>query len=238
MPLWPPSPCPACGVRPRGAEGLCAGCWTRIDAEPGLITPTLLALGPYRGPLGAALRALKYHPSERIARALGVRLALRLAIGWPTLERAIVVPLPGDAGRLRRRGFDHSRALARALVEAVNTASPRVLLQLQLRPMLSRNRSTKAQSLIGRDERERNVAHSMRASTAGHEEAAEVLILDDILTSGASAREAQRALAAAGWQHVRMVAVAAAQGFAKGMPSSPSGQPVSAPTMAPTSTWG
>jgi predicted amidophosphoribosyltransferase len=237
MRWWPPDPCPACHTRRAEADGLCGACWQLIDAQPGLSGAALLALGPYRGALGAALRAMKYRPSKAIAHALGQRLAVRIMEAWPGLQHPIVVPLPGDPRRRRQRGFDHTEALARGLLSGVErSASGR---RFTIAPLLLRCRTTTAQSRVDPHTRQQNVALSMRARLAPvGAQLPELLMVDDIITSAASAREAQRALLEAGWPSTRLAVVAFAQPLTNGAPKSPSGHPVSTPTMVPTRTWG
>jgi predicted amidophosphoribosyltransferase len=77
--------------------------------------------------------------------------------------------------------------------------------------MLRQTRPTRDQRELDRDERARNVADSMRARGARHA-GREVVIVDDVVTTGATIDEAARALRAAGFLPVCAIALAATPG--------------------------
>jgi len=161
--------------------------------RPGRLGDTLW-LGPYAGPLGRAVRALKYRGATRLAAWLGERLAGEVAgAGWrPT----VVCAVPLHPSRRRRRGFDQALLLARRAAAA---------LQVPCRPLLARTRATRSQARLPREERLRNVRGAFRSDPAP---GARVLLVDDVLTTGATASACRAALLAAGATQVRIAVVA------------------------------
>jgi len=205
--LWPPLPCPSCLIAYPGFAGLCHRCWRILDRQPGLVSDRLVALGLYRGGLGRAIRAGKFRPNPALLQALGERLAARTAAAWPTVRRWTLLPLPADSGRKRRRGIDHTLEIARGLRHALQR---NLELTVTIDRGLIRSRSVAMQSTQPRAQRATNVAWTMRWRGALPDPDGSLLIIDDVLTSGASAREARRALAVAGLTVQRMAVIATA----------------------------
>src|SRR5690606_4886364 len=116
---------------------------------------------------------------------------------WATL----VAPVPLHARRLKSRGYDQALLLARALGRSAGrVVVPRVV---------KRIRDTAPQ--VGRDRagRELNVLDAFVAAPVGVS-AQRIVLVDDVLTTGATASAAARVLLAAGAAEVRVVAVARA----------------------------
>jgi predicted amidophosphoribosyltransferase len=135
--------------------------------------------------------ALKY----RNARTLAPWLAERLAglVEGATVD--VVTWAPTGAARRRHRGFDQGEVLARALAKQ---------LRRPVRRLLARPAASGPQTGQSRAERLVGPAFVARRPIAGH-----VLIVDDVVTTGATLRAAQAALIAAGASSVQCVTVAA-----------------------------
>jgi ComF family protein len=190
-----PPGCPVCGVpgddevlaalRPRR----CAHCRQRAP-------PFAMASAPYLhgGALAEAIHRLKYEKREDLARPLGV---LFEACVPPRADVIVAVPL--HFSRLRERGFDQARLLA-------GEAARRFALPIE--PLLVRVRATGQQ--VGRDRaaRERNLRGAFAA--AGNVRARRVCLLDDVLTTGATAASAAQALLDAGAARVEVRTLARA----------------------------
>lgn len=223
-------PCPGCGLRSAGRHGMCAVC-RRAGPRPGS-TAALAWLGPYGGPLGRAVRALKYRGATRAARWMGVRLAATVrSAGW---RPELVCPVPLHVSRLSARGYNQAALVGLALARALG---------LPFAQALARTRATAPQARLARRARAANVAGAFRAdgdAVAGRS----VLLVDDVLTTGATAQACRAALLAAGAREVRVVVVARAErAGSQGPPPrfEPQRETTSAvpmPTNAPTSTWG
>ena len=111
----------------------------------------------------------------------------------------LVAPIPLHRSRLRERGFDQAALLARAAARRFG---------LPCADLLVRTRPTKAQVGLDRTRREANVRGAFRARVAAP--GARVCLVDDVLTTGATAADAARALLAAGAAHVEVRTLARA----------------------------
>ena len=209
-----PAACAGCG---REGEPLCAVCLPALDARlalpggtpiglPAELPAPLLQLewcAPFAGPVRAALHDLKYAGERRLARPLGDALARRWARVGTGAE--VIVPVPVHAERERRRGYDQAALIADVAGERLG---------LPVVWALERHRATVAQFELGRDERAANVedAFRVRASLGGRAErsvaARWVLLVDDVVTTGATLAACALALERAGALAVSAIAVA------------------------------
>src|SRR5438067_3178932 len=190
-----PAGCPVCGqpadeallpvLRPRR----CPRCRERAQ-------PFAKARAPYLhgGALAEAIWRLKYNGCEELARPLGL-----LFDGCEAPRSRVVAPVPLHVSRLRERGYDQAALLARA-------ASRRFALPCA--DLLVRTRATKAQVGLDRARREANLRGAFRARRPVP--GARVCLIDDVLTTGATAAEAARALLAAGASSVEVRTLARA----------------------------
>lgn len=190
-----PRVCGGCGEV--GAT-LCGRCrsllahprWHRPQpCPPGL--PPLVAAAAYGGPVRTALLAHKEQGRLQLAAPLGAALAG--AVAQLDAAGAVLVPVPSSPQAVRARGHDHARRLAAA-------AGPSA-------PLLVTARPVDDQAGLAASERARNLAHALRARRALP--GLPVVVVDDVVTTGATLAEAARALRAAGAE-VRGAAVVAA----------------------------
>jgi ComF family protein len=121
---------------------------------------------------------------------------------WPvdvTAERSALVPVPLAADRERERGYNQSALLARALAPHWNTPVWEDVLQ--------RTRATGTQTRLTPEERRRNVsgAFAARADAGPRLRGAHVVLVDDIITTGATLAACANALFAGGARIVSLV---------------------------------
>jgi predicted amidophosphoribosyltransferase len=155
----------------------------------------LRGAAPYRGSARGILIAFKFRGADFLARHLAEAITARVVLDGPYGE---VVPVPARLfSRLRR---DHA-AETLAAVLAVRIGAP--LSARRLRKV----RATKRQSGLPLDRRRSNVRRAFEASGRPAER---VLLVDDVATSGSTARECSRALVDAGARHVDVVCFARA----------------------------
>jgi len=155
------------------------------------------ALGAHAGRLRHAILALKYRHRSRAAYELGVMLGGKL----PRCCADVVAPVPLHASRRRVRGHNQAEDIAAGIAAALG-----VPLACDA---LVRVRATRAQSSLDRRQRARNVA---AAFCPASEQLAligrHVLIVDDVLTSGATACACAQAARLCGASRVSVAAVA------------------------------
>jgi ComF family protein len=220
-----PSACPACGrllTRPRRGP-LCEPCWAGLPRHRshtcrcGLPLPAGLSacprcrrarqpfscgasLGPYEGSLRVVLHQLKYAGRRRVAGRLAEALLEEPAVRALVATSDVRVPVPLHPRRLRQRGFNQSALLAREIARRAGKAT--------CPDALARRIDTAPQAGLSAAARRRNVRDAFavhrRAGVAGHT----VVLVDDVLTTGATAMACARRLGEAGAREVRLLTVA------------------------------
>ncbi|WP_242346434.1 ComF family protein [Anaeromyxobacter terrae] len=188
-----PEGCLRCGLP--GPDPLCGAC----RADPPAFD-AVRAGGLFGGPLADAIHAFKYGGRPALARPLGAWLA-RAA---PLPPGALVVSVPLARGRRIARGYDQAALLADALARAAGARDRR------LRGALLRTRETPPQVGRTRAERNRNVAGAFSAARPAELAGRDVVLVDDVVTTGATADAAARALKGAGARSVVVLALARA----------------------------
>jgi ComF family protein len=188
--------CPRCAatVGPYAShDGRCPAC--RGEA---LGFDAALRLGTYEGPLQRAILRIKHAAHEGLAEELGHRWAQLQRDRFLSLGAAAVVPVPLHWSRRLWRGYNQSAAVAWGLASELG-------LPRRAR-WLWRARATPDQRGLSPTERRLNVRDAFRA--AGVVAGAHVLLVDDVMTTGATASEAARALKRAGAGRVTVATLA------------------------------
>jgi predicted amidophosphoribosyltransferase len=188
----PRTACPRCGA-PDGLHG-CAECGAGMPAYA-----AARCAGVLEWPLSRAITLHKDAGELRLTPLLA-RLAADAAGGWCGWAHA-VVGVPASPGAFARRGFDHGALLAAEF--AALTGLP-ALDALRARPRRDQRR-------LSRESRGENAAASIAHLPHAHVPA-RMLVLDDVMTTGATLEAAAVALLGAGAAEVRAVAVARACG--------------------------
>jgi len=197
-----PSPaCPRCAatVGPYAViDGRCTHC--RDETLP---FAAAVRLGPYDGPLREAVLRIKHHSGEGLAELLGELWADHAGPSLRALGAEALVPVPLHWRRRWRRGYNQSEALAHGLAAR---------LRLPVRPAwLRRIRATPIQpkqTLAGRRDNVRGAFAAAKLPVS----VPTILLVDDVMTTGATASEAARALRAAGAGRVVVAVLSRAHG--------------------------
>jgi ComF family protein len=187
-----PVECSACGAWGRD---LCGSCARRIVPRVrrrdvgGL---TVWSGLPYSDVVVPVVRALKEDGRTGLARVLAPALRAGIDAATRFAPDALLVPVPTSRAALRRRGY-------RVVDLLLRRAGYRAW------PLLAYTRRIEDQRALGREDRERNTRFAMRARRPID---AAVVVVDDVVTTGATLREAARALAANGASVVAAVTLA------------------------------
>jgi ComF family protein len=170
-----------------------------------------VAFGPYQGRMREAIHALKYDRLHPAARGLGRMLASAIAqLAAEAPAEMLVVPVPLHQTKYAQRGFNQSRSLAAEAIEFLRMSHPQWRLKL-VSNTLMRLRPTESQAGLTPRQRRLNVRGAFSVSDPSKVKGQHVLVIDDILTTGATARAAAQALLRVGAASVWVATLARAQ---------------------------
>ncbi|WP_219093244.1 ComF family protein [Streptomyces sp. JJ38] len=211
--------CAGCGA---ARTGLCARCgrapgagpvhgWRPTGAEPyPPWLPPVYAAGPYADEVRALLLAHKERGALRLARPLGAALAgavrALLSAGGAVGAPALLVPVPSARRAVAARGHDPVHRLARVAAAELRRGGVSARVCAVLRP----RRAVVDQAGLSPEQRRHNVDGALRvpAAAAGLLGAGPLVLVDDLVTTGATLAEAARALTAVGGRVVGAAVVA------------------------------
>lgn len=189
-------------------------CTPPTPTPPGLVPP--FATGEYGDLLRALVLAHKERRAYGLAGPLGRQLARAVEAAVTQISArseapVVLVPVPSRAAVVRERGHDPTLAMTRRAARELRESGRTALVArlLRLRPGVA------DQAGLAAAERQANLAGSMACPAAAVARlgrrvgAAHLVVCDDVLTTGATAREAQRALEAAGLPPLAVATVAA-----------------------------
>ena len=164
------------------------------------------AYGSYEGGLRDLIHMLKYQGVRPAANVLGRMLAevldgLRPAIGETNL---IVVPVPLHGAKFRQRGFNQAEVIAKVALKLAGGQGNYVLVP----DALERTRDTQSQIGLTRHQRRENLRGAFRVKHPDAINGQQVLLVDDVFTTGTTASECSRILRRAGASRVWVVTVA------------------------------
>jgi ComF family protein len=221
-----PTSCAACREpmdHPRSGP-LCDGCWKALPRHPGgvcgcgvpLLSPHATtcgrcrrglspfargaSLGPYDGALRVVIHELKYRGRRRAAAQLARRLDGEPRVRDVLGGSDVLVPVPLHPRRRRERGFNQAELLAAEL-------GRRSALPVSAGSLVRRT-DTASQAGLTAARRRANVAGAFAVRNRSRVAGRVIVLVDDVYTTGATARACARALRAAGAAEVRLLTVA------------------------------
>ena len=198
-----PDPCPGCGG-PRGLRGgaaLCPGCRPADLLLPRPVPAdwpiaSAWTIGDYEGPLGGLVRRGKYRPDPRAMDELAGYLAAAVPGRIPRADRVCPVPVPWR--RALRRGFNQAELLSRPVARCLGLPHQRLL----------RRRDHGEQAGRSQHERRRRQRRSFYCPAPVQ---GTVLLVDDVYTTGSTARACAQELITAGARKVLVLTAVAAR---------------------------
>lgn len=208
--------CPACieSVEPLPPAGQCAQCGLPFENEAPLHGVGLCGIcrrgatefdwargyGAYEGALRRLIHLFKYDGMRPLARPLGERLATLLEKAGPV---DLIVPVPLDRRRRRSRGFNQAELLAAELSRLTR-------IRLDAR-VLRRRRATETQTGLTHRQRRDNVQGAFEVRRLQAVAGKSIALVDDVITTGATAGACARVLKRAGAAQVVVLALARAR---------------------------
>ncbi|WP_322975549.1 ComF family protein [Streptomyces sp. NBC_00162] len=202
-----PVDCAGCGA---ARVLLCAGCREALSGAGAVRArlfprpeglPVVHAAAAYEGPVRAVLLAHKERGALPLAGALGAALAGavlagRGGSGGPWEREMVLVPVPSARRQVRARGHDPTRRIALAAAGRLRRAG----VPARVAPVLRLRRAVRDQAGLGARQRRENLAGALEAcpGAARLTDGAVLVLVDDLITTGATLAEAARAVRAAG----------------------------------------
>lgn len=212
------SRCAGCDTPGRLLCSECRSALTPETAFPAWPTPTPSGLAPpwaaaeYADSVRAMIVGHKEHRQFGLRRPLGDLLSLSVdAAAGGVGDPVVLVPVPSRRRAVRQRGYDPTHALARAAAARLRARGSDVFVRRLLVP----RRGVVDQAGLDARARSANLAGSLHCPSdalrrlAARRGRVLVVVCDDVITTGATAREAQRALEAVGLVVAGVAAVAA-----------------------------
>jgi ComF family protein len=194
-----PSPVPA-------SVSFCRAC--RL-APPSFVRA--VAFGLYQDRMKAAIHALKYDRLHPAARGLGRMLAQAIAqLAGQAPAEMLVIPVPLHRTKFVDRGFNQARSLAEQALGYLRRSHPQWRLTLASSTLM-RLRATESQAGLTSRQRRLNVRGAFTVSGPAAVASKHILLIDDIFTTGATARAAARTLVGAGAATVWVATLARAR---------------------------
>jgi ComF family protein len=170
-----------------------------------------VAFGLYQNRMKAAIHALKYRRLHPTARRLGQMLAHAIAqLAGEAPGEMLVIPVPLHRSKHSLRGFNQARALAEHALGFLRKSHPQWQLRLASSTLM-RQRATESQAGLTSRGRRLNVRGAFTVSDPSAVALKHILLVDDIFTTGATARAAAQTLVRAGAASVWVATLARAR---------------------------
>jgi len=192
--------CPRCGLvfpSREGEDHLCGRCLKQTGGFT-----RARAAGIYDGSLRTAVHALKFKGTVSLADPLGTLLFDTFRRFWAVGEIDVVAPVPLHRQRFRQRGFNQAYLLMRKWALPGGT--------VVIRDLLLRTRATAPQTGLDRRRRRMNIRNAFGVKRPGQSTGKRVLLVDDVLTTGATADACAAALIRDGARRVDVLTLARA----------------------------
>ncbi len=184
--------CPQCG-RPVPYGGRCKECRMKLGLE------RIRALSLYVPPFTNLIDEFKYKGKTRLGAILGDALS-QLLTDDPILKNAdYLVPIPLHRAKIRERGYNQSEILAQRIGE--NTGR-------EFYPCLCRRKNTKSQTCLSTEERFKNIADAFAFRKGFDVSGKNLILVDDVTTSGATLSAAAEVLKENGAKEVYGLVIA------------------------------
>ncbi len=204
-----PEHCIECGKQ---SSALCAICERRITTRPVALSGTTATLFDYQNPIvKKAIRALKYERRRALGKYFGTALYReffkQLAHGpHRKTEEILLVPIPASAKGLATRGYNHAAIIARTIAELGKKDGLTIHV---CDDVLYKKKEVAPQARTkNRRERKENVDHIFEVKNAETVTGKTVILIDDVITTGATIADARRALKTHAPKRILAIAVA------------------------------
>jgi ComF family protein len=166
------------------------------------------AYGLYDRSLRTSIHRLKYNQKTYLAEPLGLILFSTFIKNWNPEDIHVIIPTPLHTGRLKKRGFNQTFQLVRNWPEWLKISGFDHFHITIDQEILFRKRKTRAQVGMGRKERIANIKGVFEVSDRSKIDGKNLLLIDDVLTTGATANECVKTLIKRGAGNVDVLTLA------------------------------
>lgn len=192
--------CRRCGKFLTNDEHLCRDCQ---EGDPPFFIAR--AVGPYEGCYRQLIKQYKFMEKKHLAWSMARMMSQVVRDTREYWPLDIVVPVPMSPEGLIRRGFNQSELLAKRIARCLRVRfEPRVLVRVK---------DSAPQRELSREMREKNLMHAFAVEKPERVRGKSVLLVDDVYTTGSTARECTRTLLDAGAKRVSVIAWASGKGL-------------------------
>jgi len=193
--------CPVCKSFLQGLKTKCGICYSG-GGSPAICggnenIQLVKSLGTFDDHYKVLIHNFKYKRKIFLGRRLGKRLGENLSLDQRFSDFDFLIPVPLHPARKRERGFNQSEILAEAVSEKMNVPV--------LKKILKRIKNTKDQTNLNAEQREKNVSGAFSVSSAENREkiyGKKIILIDDVITTGATLKECARVLKEGGAKKV------------------------------------
>ena len=197
--------CTRCGVPFRGRGGrsrLCEKCLEKSDHPLGKIR----SVGLYTAVLADLVQAFKFNHKVQLASPFGRLLHSLVSRYWNSGDIDVVIPVPLFPARMRKRGYNQSWLMVREWPETGGDVC-----RFDVAPdLMIRHRQTLPQVRLSHDQRQDNIRGAFKVTAPKNVAARNILLVDDVYTTGATLNECAQTLLAAGARRVDALTLARA----------------------------
>ncbi len=176
------NPCTKCGDEVSVFDNFCEDCKNSAPHQ----FDKALCVAKYSGIARNMVRALKYNGDKFFSKTMGELMSEKLKQSEILRQIDFVVPVPLFKNRLEERGFNQSELLAKTVAKQCN-----LVLNLTA---IKRIKNTPTQTALSKDERQKNVKNCFEIADKKLFKDATVLVIDDIITTGATIDEISKLL--------------------------------------------
>ncbi|MBD3249953.1 MAG: hypothetical protein GF381_00030 [Candidatus Pacebacteria bacterium] len=196
---------PRCANCDQEGSLLCSFCWQEVELSylppklklPELFLDQVQTLCRYQPPISSLIRAMKYQSVKAVCDLVG--MMLYYGLDFPPVD--LVSWVPTSPGRIKKRGFNQAELIARQFARAA---------KLPCRPLLVKVKATQSQAGI----KDRALRALAQEGGFGVKEASSavknknILLVDDVITTGATLNQCAKVLKKAGAQTISAVCLA------------------------------
>ncbi|MDD4802889.1 MAG: ComF family protein, partial [Syntrophomonas sp.] len=163
------------------------------------------AVGPYEEPYRIATKVLKFMGRKHLAPQMGSMMANVIKQEPRFGQIDLIVPVPISQKGLQQRGFNQTELLARQIGKELGIKMDSTVIE--------RVKETPSQTELSREEREKNLLCAFRITDKSNVLNKNILLVDDVYTTGSTGRECTRTLLKAGAARVCIITWATGKGY-------------------------